>query len=149
MEFIIKDLCCISQYQYLSSNKRFITKRGKDWMKNYKEQLTIQMKEKNYTILDSENIQVEIIITNTNRRKNDVDNSLHYLLDGMEGIVMTNDRWITKLIAEKKYEKKYDGMTNVIIKVLDRNKSFKNQAKELRKKGFNFKQIEEMLKDID
>ncbi len=117
MEFIIKDLECISQYAYLSSNKRFITKRGKLWMKSFKEQLNKQMLEKNYTILDSKNIQVELIMNFCNKRKNDIDNGLHYILDGMEGIVMVNDRYVNKLIAEKKYEKKYEGMTNVIIKI--------------------------------
>ena len=117
MEFIIKDLECISQYAYLSSNKRFITKRGKLWMKSFKEQLNKQMIEKNYTILDSDNIQVEIIMTFCNKRKNDIDNGLHYILDGMEGIVMVNDRYVNKLIAEKKYCKKYEGMINVIIKI--------------------------------
>ena len=121
MEFIIKDLECISQYAYLSSNKRFITKRGKAWMKSFKEQLNKQMVEKNYTILDSDNIEVELTMTFCNKRKNDIDNGLHYILDGMEGIVMVNDRYVNKLIAEKKYEKKYEGMVNVIIKITDRN----------------------------
>ncbi len=121
MEFIIKDLECISQYAYLSSNKRFITKRGKNWMKSFKEQLNKQMIEKNYTILDSNNIEVELTMTFCNKRKNDIDNGLHYILDGMEGIVMVNDRYVNKLIAEKKYEKKYEGMVNVIIKITDRN----------------------------
>ena len=121
MEFIIKDLECISQYQYLSSNKRYITKRGKGWMKDFKEQLIKQMVEKNYTILDSNNIEVELTMTFCNKRKNDIDNGLHYILDGMEGIVMVNDRYITKLVAEKKYCKKHEDMINVIIKVVDRN----------------------------
>ena len=121
MEFIIKDLECISQYAYLSSNKRFITKRGKAWMKNFKEQLNQQMLDNNYTILDSKNIEVELVMTFCNKRKNDIDNGLHYILDGMEGLVMTNDRYISRLIAEKKYEKKYEGMVNVVIKVRDRD----------------------------
>ncbi len=121
MEFIIKDLECISQYAYLSSNKRFITKRGKAWMKSFKEQLLKQMVDNNYTILDSNNIEVELTMTFCNKRKNDIDNGLHYILDGMEGIVMVNDRYVNKLIAEKKYEKKYEGMVNVIIKITDRN----------------------------
>lgn len=121
MKFIIKDLECISQYAYLSSNKRFITKRGKDWMKSFKEQLNKQMLEKKYTILDSNNIEVELTMTFCNKRKNDIDNGLHYILDGMEGIVMVNDRFITKLVAMKDYKKKHDDMINVSIKVKDRN----------------------------
>ena len=121
MEFHIKDLECISQYQYLSANKRWITKRGKEWMREYKKQLTEQMLEKDYELLDSDNIECELIMTLCNRRKNDIDNSLHYLLDGMEGLVIKNDRYITRLIAEKKYHKKYEGMTNVVIKIRDRN----------------------------
>jgi len=121
MEFIIKDLECISQYQYLSSNKRFITKRGKAWMLEYKKQLVEQMLKNDYDMLDSDNIEVELVMTFCNKRKNDIDNGLHYILDGMEGLVMKNDRYITRLVAEKNYCKKYEGMTNVIIKVKDRN----------------------------
>ena len=122
MNFIIKDLECISQYQYLSSNKRYITKRGKGWMKNFKEQLIKQMEESKYTMLDSDNIEVEIEMIFCNKRKNDIDNGLHYILDGMEGVVYKNDRYINKLIATKSYQKKYEGMMNVKISVRDMNK---------------------------
>lgn len=121
MYFGIEDLECISQYQYLSSNKRYITKRGKEWMKNFKEQLTTQMKEGEYEMLDCENIEVEIEMVFCNKRKNDIDNGLHYILDGMEGIVYKNDRYIKKLTASKSYKKKYEGMMNVKISVCNKD----------------------------
>lgn len=117
MNFEITNLQPISQYAYLSSNKRFVTKRGKDWMKEYKRQLTEQMEKNKYTILESENIQCEIELTFCNKRKNDIDNGLHYCLDGMEGIVIKNDRFITKLIATKLYCKNVEDMINIKIKI--------------------------------
>lgn len=122
MEFTIIDLEPISQYQYLSSNKRFVTKRGKAWMANYKKQLTEQMILNNYTQLKSENIKCEIELTFCNRRKNDIDNGIHYCLDGMEDIVIDNDRYITHLVAIKKYKAKTKtsgGMCNIRIKISD------------------------------
>lgn len=122
MEFNITNLEPISQYAYLSSNKRFVTKRGKTWMLDYKRQLKEQMESFNYTILESENIQCEIELTFCNKRKNDIDNSIKQIFDGMEGIVITNDRFITKLIATKTYCKKVEGLCNIKIKISDLNK---------------------------
>ena len=51
MEIVIKDLKCISYYQYLSSNKRYLTKRGKEYKKCFIEQLDKQILEKGYSIL--------------------------------------------------------------------------------------------------
>ncbi len=117
MEFEILNLEPISQYQYLSANKKYVTKRGKTWMLEYRKQLEEQMEKFNYKILESESIECEITLTFCNKRKNDIDNGLHYCLDGMEGIVLLNDRYITKLIATKKYCKKYENMCNIKIKV--------------------------------
>ena len=119
MEFEIVNLEPISQYQYLSSNKRYVTKRGKAWMKEYKKQLTEQMEKFKYTKLKSCSIKCEITLTFCNRRKNDIDNGLHYCLDGMENIVYENDRYITHLVATKCYKKKEECCIKIKISNLE------------------------------
>ena len=101
MKFVIKNLNCISYYQYLGSNKRFVTKRGKEYRKNFLEQINQQMKDNNYTLCESKNLKVEAHFVFDNRRCNDIENALKVPLDLLEGIAYTNDRWIQKLVLSK------------------------------------------------
>jgi len=101
MKFIIKNLNCISYYQYLSSNKRFVTKRGKEYRKSFLYQVNKQMAENNYTLCQSKNLLVTVHFIFDNRRCNDIENALKVPLDLLEGIAYTNDRWIQKLILSK------------------------------------------------
>ena len=101
MKFIIKDLQCISYYQYISKNKRFITKRGKDYKKKFLEQINKQMLENNYKMIESENLKVKCHFIFLNRRCNDIENALKVPLDLLEGIAYKNDRWINELSLTK------------------------------------------------
>lgn len=123
MNFKIKDLKCISYYQYLSSNRRFITKRGKAWRKEFVKQIEEQMKENNYTITESKNIQMNVHFVFDNRRCNDLDNALKALMDNMEGLVFTNDRWVQKLVLSKEIViKPTPILYNTYITVIDLEK---------------------------
>ncbi len=109
MLFIIKDLKPISQYQYLSSNKRYVSPRGKEWSKEFCSQIETQMKEKNYTMLESEHLEVYVKFILDNRRKNDLDNLCKYVLDKLSDCnCIKEDRYITRLILEKTYIKVSD-----------------------------------------
>ena len=101
MKFIIKNLNCISYYQYLSSNKRFVTKRGKEYRKSFLFQINKQMAENNYTLCESKNLFVKVHFVFDNRRCNDIENALKVPLDLLEGIAYTNDRWIQRLELSK------------------------------------------------
>ena len=120
MEFIIRDCKMISQYQYLASNKRYYSKRGKDFIKNFQTIIRKQMFEKQYKTLESDNIECEVVAYFDNKRKNDVDNFIKPVLDNMEKCgVFIDDRYITKITIEKKYQKPLD--ICAIIKLRDRN----------------------------
>ena len=132
-EFIIRDCPMISQYQYLSSNKRYYSKRGKEFIKKFCEIIRSQMMTKNYKLLDSDNIECEVIGFFDNKRKNDLDNFIKPVLDNMEKCqVFTDDRYITKLTIEKKYQKPLD--ICAIIKLRDRNNVLKIDLNEEQKK---------------
>lgn len=121
MEFIVKDCKMISQYQYLSSNKRYYSKRGKDFIKKFQTIIRSQMLTKGYKILESDNIECEVIAYFDNKRKNDVDNFVKPVLDNLEKCnVFIDDRYIKRLIIEKRYQKPLD--VCAIIKIRDRNK---------------------------
>ena len=123
MEFIIRDCKMISQYQYLSSNKRYYSKRGKDFIKKFQTIIRSQMMTKNYKTLESDNIECKVIAYFDNKRKNDLDNFVKPLLDNMEKCgVFIDDRYITKLIVEKKYQKPLDICAQIWIR--DRNNVF-------------------------
>ena len=121
MEFIVKDCKMISQYQYLSSNKRYYSKRGKEFIKNFQATIKQQMIDNKYDMLESDNIQCEVLCYFDNKRKNDCDNFVKPILDNLEKSgVFLDDRWVTKLIIEKKYQKPLD--ICAIIRITDRNK---------------------------
>lgn len=121
MEFEIKTVKMISQYQYLSSNKRYYSKRGKDFIQKFCLEIRSQMLQKGYKMMESDNIECEVIGYFDNKRKNDLDNYVKPVLDNMEKCgVFRDDRYITKLIIEKKYQKPLD--VSCKIKLRDRNK---------------------------
>lgn len=122
MQFEIKDLKCISYYQYLSSNRRFITKRGKAWRESFRRQIIEQMVSKGYTLTQSKNLQIEVHFVFDNRRCNDLDNVLKPVMDNMEDIVFTDDRWVQRLILSKEIVIKPNPINcNIIIIVTDLN----------------------------
>ena len=119
MNFIIKTHP-ISQYQYLSKNKRYVSKRGKDFSKAFCKEIKEQMEQNNWKMLNSKNLQVEINFIFNNRRKNDLDNACKYVLDKLSDCnCIVEDRYITKLILEKEYKKVSE--TRMIIKIIDRD----------------------------
>ena len=120
MEFVVRDCKMISQYQYLASNKRYYSKRGKEFIKNFQTIIKKQMVEKKYEMMTSENIECDVVCYFDNKRKNDCDNFVKPILDNLEKCgVFTDDRYITKLTIEKKYQKPLD--ICAIIKIRDRN----------------------------
>ena len=116
MEFVFTDLKCISYYQYLGSNKRYITKRGKAYKQSYLDQLNKQMIDKGYEIFNSKSIEVDMVFYFDNRRCNDIENAMKVPLDLLEKIAYTNDRWITKISCEKHYLKDPPFNLKIIIK---------------------------------
>ena len=118
MEFTVRDCKMISQYQYLSSNKRYYSKRGKEFIKKFQYIIRKQMTEKQYKMLESENIECEVVCYFDNHRKNDCDNFVKPILDNLEKCgVFKDDRYITRLIIEKRYQKPLD--VCAIIKIRD------------------------------
>ena len=106
MNFIITNIKPISQYQYLAPNKRYYSKRGKEFKKTFQEEINRQMKIKNYKMMTSHNIECNIVCYFDNKRKNDLDNNVKPILDNLEECnVFEDDRWITKITIEKVYEK--------------------------------------------
>lgn len=141
MEFIVKDCPMISQYQYLSSNKRYYSKRGKDFIKKFQYIIRKQMEEKKYKMLESENIECEVICYFDNKRKNDCDNFVKPVLDNLEKCnVFKDDRYITRLIIEKKYQKPLD--ICAIIKIRDRtSKTIVTEIIPKLPENFNFEEL--------
>jgi Holliday junction resolvase RusA-like endonuclease len=120
MEFVIRDCKMISQYQYLAPNKRYYSKRGKEFIQKFQTIIKSQMVTKKYETLDSDNIECEVVCYFDNKRKNDCDNFIKPILDNLEKCnVFLDDRYITKLIIEKKYSKPLD--ICAIIKIKNRN----------------------------
>ena len=120
MIYTICDLLPISQYQYLSKNKRYVSKRGKEWSKEICSQLLKQKEENKWEMLESENIECEILFYFNNRRKNDLDNACKYILDKLSDCkIIKEDRYITKLVLEKEYKK--INKERIIIKLKDRD----------------------------
>lgn len=118
MKFIIKELKNISYYQILSRNRRYKTKKGKEWIANFQEQVKKQMLENGWELLDCKNIECEIILYHDNKRKHDLDNNKQ-ILDALEGIVYNDDNHITRLIYEKHYQKPCE--CNLIITIKSRD----------------------------
>ena len=80
--------------------RRYITARGKE----YKQQLIEALKEYDGECYDCP-IELTITFYFNNKRKNDLDNYIKPFLDCIHNIVYTDDRYIYKLVAEKKYNK--------------------------------------------
>ena len=121
MEFEIRTVKMIRQYQYLSSNKRYYSKRGKEFIEKFCLEIRSQMLRKGYTMMESDNIECEVIGYFDNKRKNDLDNYVKPVLDNMEKCGVFRDyRYITRLIIEKRYQKPLD--ITCKIKLRDRNK---------------------------
>ena len=119
MNIIIKNLQPISQYQYLSKNKRYVSKRGKEWSINFCNQVKKQMEVNKWECIISENIEVDIVFYFNNRRKNDLDNACKYVLDKLSDCnCIKDDRFIKRLILEKHYDK--NATNTIIIKIKDR-----------------------------
>jgi Holliday junction resolvase RusA-like endonuclease len=104
--FTIRGCPLLSQYQYLTPNRRHYSKRGKEFITNFTAQVYRQIEENQYQTMQSCNIECAVIMYFNNKRLNDLDNNVKPVLDNLQRCgVFRNDGHITKLMIEKKYVK--------------------------------------------
>lgn len=108
----------ISYYQYLSSNKRYYSVKGKEFMANFRREVECQYSGEPFP---STNIECSVYIYLNNRRKNDLDNYVKPILDNLQMCgVIQDDCYITRLIVEKEIIITKELDTNCIVKLRNR-----------------------------